>query len=262
MTAMRSLHPLNLVALAVVGFAAIFAACGSSGDDPALQDGPLKCDGMGTHSYHYTVNAAQEVKEFTGTVAPSPRPQDVPHGPVKLSWDVQGALEGGKTVGDIDAKQHNVAGGASGDIETIALETGDAFYDLGSGWTKNDNPSRPPPIQFEPRIVCNSIAPDIDTTKLGTGTSETINGTPSKKYTFDNLPSGYWRRQPDFGGGSDVGNNVGTISGSIWIAEKGNMITKLDVHATGAYPNGQEIDVSVKMELSDVGGDVKVEAPL
>ena len=136
------------------------------------------------------------------------------------------------------------------------------LVDIGRGWRKNDNPARPPNVPFWPIFTCRALAPDVDTTKLGPSQAETINGIPSQKYSFTNMTSDFIARHPDFGAGSQAGHYVHNLSGSVWVAEKGNLITKLDLAADGQYPTGQKITVTMKFELSDLGADIKVRAPI
>jgi hypothetical protein len=240
--------------IAVLGLA--IAGCSGGASDPAFKPGPLACDGLGTKSYHYTVNVTEEVKALAST--PAPPATLSPHGasPGVVTWDIQGVVQGGNKVGSIDAKQHNAVEGGSGDVETIALEGGATFYNIGQGWL----PSSTGPT-FPPLNLCNSLAPDADTTKLGVGVPEAVNGVASLKFSFQGLSSLFIAREPEFAGG-DAGAWVRTLNGAVWVAEKGNLITKLDVTVTGQYPNGQPISVAIKFEVSDLGGDIKVVAPI
>jgi hypothetical protein len=255
---MRSLAFIPLLLLSVL-LLFILACSGGGDDDPLFTPGPLLCDSMGTKSYHYTVKAKQEIKEPEGTPVPGETP---PRSAVTLTWDIQGALEGGEIRGSIDSKQHNAAGNSVGEIEIIILENGEAYYKISNtDWRKPSNPDRPQPLQFEPRVICEALSPDVDTTKLGAGVAETINGTPSQKFSFEDLPSEFFSRHPNFGGGSEVAVNIHSISGSIWVAEKGNLVSKVDIIGEGQYPNGQAISVSILLELADLGSDIKVAAP-
>ena len=248
--------------LGVTGLIAVLAlaiaGCSGGSSDAAFKPGPLACDGLGTKSYHYTVNVKEEVKALESTPAPPATiaPRGVPA--VTVTWDIQGAVQGGGKGGSIDATQHNAVQGGSADVETIALESGDDFYNIDKGgWQKaTGGPS------FEPLTVCNSLSPDADTTKLGAGVSETVNGVASQKFGFQGLSSQFIARLPDFGGGSDAGAYIRTLDGTVWVAEKGNLITKLDITGTGQYPNGQTISVTLQFEVKDLGGDVTVRAPI
>ena len=239
--------------------AALFVACSGGDDSSAVTEpGPLACDGLGTQSYHYTTNVVEDVKAYDG---PIPAPTDLIL-PLVVKWDISGANEGGDNGGSIDAKQHNEVGGTGGDSETILLDNNDGYVDIGHGWQKSDNPNRPPTVPFWPIFTCRALRPDIDTTKLGPGQPDTINGVPSKKYSFENMASEFIARHPDFTGGSQAGKNIHAISGSVWVADKGKLITKLELTADGQLPTGQKISVTMQFELSDLGADIKVRAPI
>jgi hypothetical protein len=243
----------------VVLIAAMFVACsGGDSDDPATSPGPLACDGLGKKSYHYTMHIVEDVKAFEGA-PPTPLNLTIP---ITVLWDITGANEGGDNGGSIDAKQHNELGGVGGDSETILLDNNDGYVDIGHGWRKGDNPQRPPNVPFWPIFTCRALAPDVDTSKLGPPQAETINGVPSQKFSFTNMTSDFIARHPDFVGGSQAGQNIHNLSGSVWVAEKGDLITKLDLVADGQYPTGQKISVTMQFELSDLGTDIKVRAPI
>jgi hypothetical protein len=249
----KPLFPVLAGLIALLGLA--IAGCSGGSGDPAFKPGPLACDGLGTKSYHYTVNVKEEVKESTPVPPATIAPGIIPA--LTVTWDIQGGVQGGANGGSIDAKQHNATQGASADVETIALENGDDFYRINKGgWQQA--PGGP---SFEPLVVCSSLSPDVDTTKLGAGVSEAVNGVASQKFGFQGLSSLFIGRLPDFGGGSNAGIYVRTLAGTVWVAEKGNLITKLDVTGTGQYPNGQPISVTLQFEVRDLGGDIKVSAP-
>jgi len=247
-----------LTLLSSVVLIAAFVACGGDDDDSAFQAGQLRCDGFGTKNYHYTMKVFEEVKPFEG---PAPTPVNLTQ-PITVLWDITGANEGGDHGGSIDAKQYNEVSGTGGESETILLDNDEGYVDIGQGWRKVENPERPPNVPFWPIFTCRALAPDIDTTKLGPSESETINGVPSQKFSFAITDSDFLARHPDFGGGSHAGANIHAISGSIWVADKGNLMTKLDLSSEGQYPTGQEITVTMQFEVSDLDADIKVRAPI
>lgn len=234
------------------------AGCSGGSSNPAFKPGPLACDGLGTKSYHYTMSVKEQVDALASTPAPpvTIAPRIVPA--ASLTWDIQGAVQGGGNGGSIDATQHDATQGGSANVETIALDNGDIFYNVsGGGWKPGG--SAPP---FKPLVVCNSLSPDADTTKLGAGVSEAVNGVASQKFGFQGLASQFIARLPDFGASSDAGAYISTLGGTVWVAEKGNLITKLDITGTGQYPNGQAISVTMQFEVKDLGGDITVRAPI
>ncbi len=258
-----SKKPLVLVATGLIAVLALaIAGCSGGSSDPAFKPGPLACDGLGTKSYNYTVNVKEQVNALESTPAPpvTIAPRIVPA--ASITWDIQGAVQGGGKGGSIDATQHNATQGGSANIETIALESGDDFYNVDQGgWQQDTTQQGPRGPSFEPLTVCNALSPDADTTKLGAGVSETVNGVASQKFGFQGLSSLFINRLPEFAGG-DAGSYISTLDGTVWVAEKGNLITKLDITGTGQYPNGQTISVTLQFEVKDLGGDIKVRAPI
>jgi hypothetical protein len=247
-----------LLLLPTVLIAAMLVACGGSGSDTALQPGVISCDGLGKKSYHYSMNVVEDVKAYDG---PAPTPTNLTS-PLTITWDITGANEGGDNGGAIDAKQHNDIGGTGGDSETILLEDDEGWVDIGHGFKKSDNPAQPANVPFWPIFTCRALAPDIDTTKLGPAQAEAVNGVASQKFSFQNMTSEFIGRHPDFGSGSQAGTNIHTISGSVWVADQGNLITKFDITADGQYKTGQKISITMKFEVSDLDTDIKVRAPI
>jgi hypothetical protein len=244
------------VVLLIALLASAFLACGGGKFDPAYQAGQLACDGHAKKSYHYTVKVLEE------QVAVPPATPDPNTPPAMASWDIQGAVEGGDRIGSLDAHQHNEVTGGAGDVEVIFLENGDSFFNLGDEWKAVSDATGSVNLAFQPLNICNALAPDADTTKLGASVAESVNGIPSLKFSFQDLPSEFTARIPDLTGG-DAGNQIKTISGSVWVAERGNLITKLEVTGSGQYPDGQKaIDLDLKFEVSELDTEVSVKAPI
>lgn len=135
------------------------------------------------------------------------------------------------------------------------------FLKLDNNWTEANTTTRPIPLPYQPNQLCTALAPDIDTTKLGAGQAETVNGISSQKFTLQVLQTSFFANERDFGSGSDVAANIKTLDGTIWVADSGNYPTKLDISGVGQYSNGQPISVKMTFELSDVGGDITIGAP-
>lgn len=113
---------------------------------------------------------------------------------------------------------------------------------------------------YFPRDACDSLAPDLILSDLE-GTPEEVNGIAATRYHFDELETGFFARHISFGGASDAGRFVTTMSGDIWVAEVGGYIVKMDMAGTGNYPNGRELEIDYSYELSDVNAKVAVEPP-
>jgi hypothetical protein len=250
-----------LLALAVVSIGAIMVACGGGSDSGKdYTAGPLLCGGLGTISYNYTGHMTEEVLPLSGS--PAPGSSEQPHTPLKVVWDVQGNVEKGSSLSDYSLHliMNNSVGTATGKTESIVLHDGSGYFNIGLGWQAAGN--RPPDQLHRPSTICSSLSPDLDTTKLGIPTSEDVNGVPSYKFTFQDVPTEFLSRDADFGASSDAAQNIHSVSGSIWVAKKGDQVTKVDITGAGAYPNGQSITVTMQYELTDVGSDIKVAAPI
>lgn len=240
--------------------AAVFGGCSGGNSTAAAKPGPLVCDTLGSGSYHYTERVAYAVSALSGSPSPPPvtSPADVPQPAFSLSDDIRGAVQGP----NIDATMHTVIGSAPGsDVEMIILAGGQGFLKLNTGWTQASSLNRPVPLPYQPNQLCAALAPDVDTTRLGAGQPEAVNGVSSQKFTLQGLPTSFFANEPDFGGGSDFAAYIKTLDGTIWVADQGNFITKLDITGAGQFPNGQPISVAITLELSDLGADIKIEPP-
>jgi hypothetical protein len=257
----RSLALPGVLACSLVILAALFGACSGGNSTAVAKPGPLVCDTLATGSYHYTEHVVLAVSALSGLPSPPPVPtaSGSSHSVFSLSTDLQGSVQGA----NIDATIHTDTGSSVGDYEVILLADNQGFVKLSNGWQKADNTSnRPVPLPYQPDQVCKALAPDVDTTKLGAGQPETVNGVSSQRFTLQALPTSFFANEPDFGVQSDVGAHIKTLDGTIWVADQGNFITKLDIIGTGQYPNGQLISVKVTFELLDLGADIKIAAPL
>ena len=146
-------------------------------------------------------------------------------------------------------------------IFVVSVADNQAFVRLSGVWQKADNTSnRPVPLPYQPDQICKALAPDVDTTKLGAGQPETVNGVSSQRFTLHSSATSFFTNE--FGGQSDIAANVKTLDGTIWVADQGNFMTKLDITGVGQYTNGQPISVKITFELSDLGADIKIGPPL
>ncbi len=235
---------------------AAFGACG--GDDSAVATpGPLVCDTLLQGSYHYIVHTTEGADNVPGTPAPSASPA-LPA--ATFTSDIQGAVEGAK----FDVTVRNTVGGQSSEHEAIDLGSGEGYLnlkDFGQGWQKQDTSKNPIVVAYKPADLCSALGPDVDTSKLASGQAEAVNGIASQRFALQGFATQFFARDPDFGPASDAARYIHTVDGTIWVANKGNYVSKLDISGAGQYPNGQTLSVKLTLEVSDVGGDVKVTAP-
>jgi hypothetical protein len=242
----RSFPWLLIAALAAAG--ALFAACG--GDSAVSKPGPLTCDTFANDSFRYTVHVFKQVGN-----SPDPNVPDY-----YLKSDIQGSYQGGKA---FDATVDNADGVNVGHTEIIQLDDGSGFTNTrNKGWVAAENTAaRPLPLRYRPADLCTALSPDVDTSTLSSVAVEDVNGVSTHKYTLTNVPSEFMARIPDFGSSSDIGANVKVLSGTVWVAEKGNYLSKLDISGTGQGADGTTYSIQMTFEVSDLGTDIKVSAP-
>ncbi len=251
------LFPKALAGL-LVALALAFVACGGS-STPDAKPGPLVCDTLTSGSYRYTETVALMVTALPSPTssAPAPSGSTQPHTALNFTSTIQASVAGAA----IDATIHNDTGDATGDYEAIQLADNQGFVKLDNVWTQSGSSARPVPIPYQPYLLCTALAPDIDTTKLGAGQAEAVNDVASQKFTLQAMSTDFFAREADFGPSSDVGINVKTLGGTIWVANGGNYPVKIDLTGSGQYSNGQPISVKMTYELSDLGADIKIGAP-
>jgi hypothetical protein len=251
------MNPVRRSCIVLIGLLAVvtLAACGGGGSIAAFKPGPLACDTLSTGSYQYQAQVTQALVAATGTPAPSaaaPRP------PFTFSETIQGAVSGGTkfqvTINTSDGFNTTTA-------QAIQLDNNVGYLNSGEGWQQQDTSKRFLPLPYRPADLCNALAPDIDTSKLGTPQADKVNGIDSQSFALTNFPSQYFTRDPDFGGGSDAGSLIKTIDGTVWVANSGGYLTRMDITGIGQYPNGQSINVRLTFQVSDVGSSVDVKAP-
>jgi hypothetical protein len=209
------------------------------------------CDVLAGQSYKYALDATETVGALQGTPPPSTSPA---LGPFTFNETVQGKVDGGK---NIEASVVNSSGSDTATFQVI--EVGGVEYlnrNTGSGWTKESSA-----YIHNPADTCTALAPDIDTRTLATGQPQTVNGIDTHMYTITAMKTQFVAREPAYGSGSDAGTYANTMNGTIWIADSGNYVAKMDLTTAGTYPSGQPISVELKFEVSDMGNSQGVSAP-
>jgi hypothetical protein len=247
-----------LVACATGVVLLTIAACGGGGDDApsaSLAAGAIGCEQMFEDSYQYSVQIDLDVGPLPA-VAPTPTGQGRP--PFHFTTIVKGQVQDGvKLQGKID----NTDGNSKTVYDAIQIgDTGYLKFDE-TGWRANDTSLRPIPFPYSPMTVCESIAPDVDTTALGTPANEETSGVSTERYELTNLGIDFFKRSPEFGGASDAAAYLSSLSGTLWVAEKGRYPAKFDITAQGSYPSGQVLTVRVQFEVWGLGSDIQIEEP-
>jgi hypothetical protein len=235
----------------LVAVAAFLSACGGGS---AFKPGPLVCDALSTQSYQYQLEATLHVDAMTGTPPPSTGGFSLPF---TFTETIKGVVSDGKrfhvTVDNNDGYSDTV-------FEALQLDNNVGYENRGDGWKTMDT-SRGTLIKYFPPDVCSALAPDVDTSKLGTPQAEQVNGIASQRLALTNLPTQFFTRDADYGGGSDAASYIQSVNGTIWVANSGGYPTKLDMTGAGQYPNGQPLKVRITFQASDVGKSVDLKAP-
>lgn len=240
-------------------FLLLISACGGGGNGGptvSLPAGAVGCQQMFNDSYQYSVQVDQDIGPLP-TTAPTPTGQGRP--PFQFTTTVKGLVQDGlKLQGTIN----NTDGSNSTLYEAIQIgDTGYLKFDDGQGWKANDTSLRRIPFPYWPMAVCESIAPDIDTTTLDAPEGEKLNGVDTERFELTDLGVDFFKRSPDFGSASDPANYLSGLQGTIWIAAKGRYPAKFDLTGQGNYPSGQVYTVRIQFEVWDVGSDVKISEP-
>ncbi len=252
MNMMKSIRgPLFVTVGLLVAVAAFLSACGG---DSAAKPGPLVCDTLSTQSYQYQMQATLQVDAMAGTPPPSTGAFSLPF---TFTETIQGGVSDGKrfqvTVDNNDGYSDTI-------FQALQLDNNVGYENIGQGWKIRDT-SRGSLIKYFPPDVCSALAPDVDTSTLGTAQAEQVNGIDSQRFAFTNLPTQFFTRDADYGGGSDAASYIQDVTGTIWVANSGGYPTKLDMTGTGQYPNGQPLRVRLTFQASDVGKSVDVKVP-
>lgn len=267
MTYPRFLIPGGLVAgtLALL----MIAACGGGGDGGNGADGGdgatptgdatttsiIACDTFRQKSYRYTVEGMLEVTAIEGTPVPSAAPGPNPY---TFAESIEGSVEDGA---NIRVAVSNTDGINTTNFEGIELDDGRGWTNFdGGGWEQQDTTERPLPIRYRPAIICEAIAPDLTSSVLA-GEPEEVNGVASTRYTLDDVPPAFFARDLDFGAASDLFQYGKTADATVWVADDGDYLTKLDITGYAQYPAGQPMTMRLVFELGELDDGIAVDAP-
>ena len=244
-----------ILALAVTALAISALACGGSSGLGDFVPGPLVCAPLGNQSYEYQVQSSFEMLEATGT----PPPSTAAFNPAfTLVETITGRVSGGTK---LSVQIDNFDGSTHTTSQVIELENNVAYRNSGKGWNQEDT-SKLAIIRYLPTNVCSSLAPDVDSSKLGTAQGISVNGIASQQFTFSDLPTQFFARDPDFGGASDAATYISTLDGTIALANKGGYPTQFDITGVGAYPNGQTFKIRITFQVSNFGQSQDIKPPI
>jgi hypothetical protein len=230
------------------------AACGDDDDQATAFDAgnPVVCDTLANQPYTYT----STFQFLTG--APEVRPTDVMPGPdtAQFKQEVDGAHE------DADSYEGTVvASDYYREYPAIiaVYDDGGAWSSVDGEWEERDLVASPNMIPQRPVNLCAAIAPDVDTT--WDSEREDVNGISSHRFDVTDFVSDFPDRSPGVGPTSDISQLVNEFDGSIWVADNGSYITKVDLAGSGTYPDGTVLNVAFVYEITEMDADVDISPP-
>ena len=229
----------------------VFAACGggSSSVGPDYTGGPVVCDALEANSYTYTIDTGIDVDN------PEifPAPTNVSRGPptVHFTSHVEAEVENGDR---FNATVTNSDGGSSTTFGSIEVD-GEVYTKFGSEWEERGSVSF---IPYGIVGVCNALAPDLELESMTGTTDEAI---ASEKFEIDSLSMLFASRIADLAGG-DVAALVQTYDITVWVAQEGSYIRKVELSGTGFYGDETSVTFTLSYEISDMGGDISVDPPI
>lgn len=225
-------------------------ACGGSADlgpRRSLAAGDITCEQLFNESYQFAVQVDFDIVD-------SPTP-------FHFTTNSDGKVQDGVK---LQAVISNTDGANVTTYEAIVYDSDSSFlkFEPESGWSLEDTTAGPIPFPYKPMELCDALAPDIDTESLGTGSAEDVRGVSSNRYELSETPTEFFSRQPDFGPASDPAAYINTFNGTLWVSQAGRYPTKFELRGQGTFPPGKQLlTMDVKLEVWDMGGDIKIEEP-
>lgn len=216
----------------------VWAACTSGGGSVAPSpgaEGEASCEPLSElERYRYDAHV---------TLAVSPHDAPDALSPFTIPMEIDGAIQGQNRQAAIHYPET-----PQDDLHVVVV--GDRYWHLLGTWVPGTlGPDSPVVIPFMPLDLCTSLAPDVVASGPGVATEE-INGVAARKYHFDALRSDFSSRL--WGPQSDMAQFIPEYTLDIWLAEEGNWPVRFDLSGTGTYPNGQELQAQVFLEIRDI----------
>ena len=249
----------SALALALLAIVVLASACGDDDDDGNAssfsQGDPVVCDRLASDSYKWTF-----FHQFT-TDAPEIAPTDVAQGPgdAEFKQEVSGEVE------DNDSYLAQISNEFPPGPPTeygVVKDNGRSWAQRPTEWQEEDVSDGQPGtiIPHLPFTLCQAIAQDIDT--AAEAQTEDIGGIASLRYDYAPLVSDFPERSQDITPQSDIAILVNEFNGSVWVADGGGYITKMELTGTGTYEDGTVLNVTYRYEVSDMGGEIDVDPPI
>jgi len=239
------------LAIPVLGIVVVACGGGNSSVGPAYEGGPVACDALESRSFTYSLDAVIDIDNpdilpvLTGVTRGPPDTVFTTH--------VEADVEDGDR---IDATITNDDG--------FTFTTFGAIVAEGAAYTQFDNREwQQRDISFEPvpyRLLglCNAIGLDLE---LGPLTGTRDEAIASQKFEIDSLAMDFPSLTRDLVGG-DVDTLIEAFDVTVWVAEQGSYISKVDLIGTGFYGDETSLTFHLSYEISDMGGDINVDIPI
>jgi hypothetical protein len=233
---------------------ALVAACGGGSDGPSSSgNGPVVCDALRDKSFQYKIASDWTVSELQGTPPAGTTRRSSFH----ITESIDGQVQDGK---DFDVHVINTDGSNRGEYQMMEIGTTGYFYSEGQ-WDTQDLTIRPEPIRYRPLPLCNALSYDV-VNATDTGRTEDINGIESKVFTLSSSPVQVFAHIPEFGPSSDQATYITKLEGTVWVSKDDSYITKADFTGSGAYDSGQLTSIHMTFEVTKMGADVSLKAPV
>ena len=88
---------------------------------------------------------------------------------------------------------------------------------------------------------------------------ETVNGVPSLYCGVDE--ASFEQLSSLFGGAEGMGGDIDDLSLDMWLAEDGDWPVRLRAHVAGTDESGQDFDVKLEMDITDINEEIDIEPP-
>jgi hypothetical protein len=238
------------------------------------QTGSTQSGGAGSSSNAATrvieLNCDQELKSFRfGGELALKSPQSGSNGSGGISSVVGSLLQNVKFSGAFaapDRTQFKLDGGGNSPLGTIEfIQIGNTSYvKLGSApWQQSQGDSSASGIvdQVDPRDLCEQFEQGL--TSAVPARSEKVNGFDATRFDYDRAALEKL--------GDSAGGLLGSIVGpngelpenakmSVWVSDKDKFPVKMQVTASGKQ-NGEDVSLNMDLNVTDLNGNVTIDAP-
>jgi hypothetical protein len=164
------------------------------------------------------------------------------------------SMQGAYVAPDSFDMQMSIAGES---VHYVQIGT-EAWVDDGSGWMVTEPDGGDLSLFGDPTSFATDFLPDevLQNAKI---TDDEVDGVPAKRYHFD--------KDSLQAVASDLGENTADFADidemqlDVWLIE-GNIPAKFEIKVSGTDPDGLEMGLQAKFEISDINGDFDIERPI